>query len=218
MWCTLIHHMATIIFDMDGTIADSFDYVSEFLARQAGEWPLTAKEKESLRGLSMGAMAKKLGHHWWNMPELFFKGRSRMRHSIKHLRPFQGMPEVIRKLHAEGHELFIVSTNSLNNVRHFLHVNGLHTYFLEIYGGVGVFGKAPALRRLLREQNLEIKDAVYIGDELRDVEAANSINLRVIAVTWGFARRKRLEAKLKAGEVAALAHIPADIIRVLEEL
>lgn len=210
--------MATIIFDMDGTIADSFDYVSEFLARQAGEWPLTAKQKQGLRGLSMGTMAKRLGHHWWNTPELFFKGRRRMRHSIKHLRPFEGMPEVIRKLHTEGHELFIVSTNSLSNVRYFLHTNNLHTYFLEIYGGVGVFGKAPALRRLLREQNLEIEDAIYIGDELRDVEAAHSINLRVIAVTWGFARRSSLEAKLEAKEVTALANTPRDIIRLLEEL
>ncbi len=206
--------MATIIFDMDGTIADSFDYVSEFLAREAGEWPLTSKEKQGLRGLSMAAMAKKLGHHWWNTPALFYKGRRRMRHSIKHWRPFEGMPEVIRKLHAEGHELFIVSANSLPNMRRFLHQYDLHTYFLEIYGGVGMFGKGPALRRLLREQNLEMKDAIYIGDELRDVQAAQSINLRVIAVTWGFARHSVLEAQ----NATALAHTPADIITLLEEL
>ncbi len=206
--------MAAIIFDMDGTIADSFDYVAEFLAREAKRWPLTAEEKQQLRGLSMGAMATQLGHHWWNTPELFFKGRRRMRQAIKHLQPFAGMDEVIRKLHAEGHELFIVSTNSLTNVRHFLHHNHLHIYFLEIYAGVGLFGKAPALRRLLREQNIEAKDAFYIGDELRDVQAAQSIKLPVIAVTWGFARRSSLVAQ----KATALAHTPQEIIALLEEL
>lgn len=124
------------------------------------------------------------------------------------------MAEVIRKLHAEGHELFIVSSNSLHNVRHFLHKNELHTYFLEIYGGVGMFGKAPALRRLLKEQNIELADAIYIGDELRDIEAAQSINLRIIAVTWGFARHRDLEN----AEPSGLADTPADILRLLEEL
>ena len=161
----------------------------------------------------MAGMARRLGHHWWEMPGLFYKGRREMRH-IKNLEPFADMAEVIRKLHAEGHELFIVSSNSLHNVRHFLHKNELHTYFLEIYGGVGMFGKAPALRRLLKEQNIELADAIYIGDELRDIEAAQSINLRIIAVTWGFARHRDLEN----AEPSGLADTPADILRLLEEL
>src|SRR5258708_5172832 len=98
--------MAAIIFDMDGTIADSFDYVSGFLAEEAGLAPLSAEQKQALRGLSMAGMARRLGHHWWSAPRLFFKGRRRMPQAINHLKPFEGMPEVIRKLHQEGHELF----------------------------------------------------------------------------------------------------------------
>jgi phosphoglycolate phosphatase len=206
--------VAAIIFDFDGTIADSFDYVSEFLAGETGAAPLDREQKQQLRGLSVVGMARKLGSHWWDAPELFFKGRWRMRHAIKHLHPFADMPEVIAKLHAEGHELFILSTNSVGNIHHFLHQHKLHTYFLEIYGGVGMFGKAPALRRLLREQNIDITDAFYIGDELGDVQAASSIGLRAIAVTWGFARRSTLKAEKTSG----LADEPIDIIRILEEL
>lgn len=206
--------MAAIIFDLDGTIADSFDYVSEFLAREAHKWPLSEADKQQLRGRSMAGMARQLGHHWWNTPELFLKGRRRMRHSIRHWEPFADMPEVIRKLHAEGHELFVVSSNSLHNMRQFLHRHHLHTYFLKIYGGVGMFGKAPALRRLLREQNLALKDALYIGDEVRDVEAARELGLRIIAVSWGFADLASLQAK----PIAGVAHTPSEIISLLEEL
>jgi phosphoglycolate phosphatase len=205
--------MAAIIFDFDGTIADSFDYVAGFLADEAGIGHLSDTRKQELNGLSMPAMARHLGYSWWRMPGLLFKGRRRMSKVIKRLKPFNGMTEVIEKLHAEGHELFIVSTNSVRNVRAFLHHHGLHTYFLEIYGGVGLFSKASALRKLLRGQNLNSKNAIYIGDELRDVQAAQSLGLRVIAVGWGFARNSDLQTL----RPTALVQTPADLLDVLEK-
>jgi phosphoglycolate phosphatase len=206
--------MSTIIFDFDGTIADSFDYVLEFLTVEAGLEPLIGTDRLALRNLSMIAMARHLGHPHWRLPLLFWRGRRVMRMAIETVGPFDGMPEVIRKLHAEGHELFIVSSNNLANVRAFLHRYDLHEYFLEIYGGVGLFGKAPALRRLLKEHSLELADSMYIGDEVRDAEAAQSIRMRIISVLWGFARH----ADLRALHPTAVAETPDDIIRIIEEL
>lgn len=206
--------MAAIIFDFDGTIADSFDYVSDFMAREAGINKLSDEQKQSLRSLSMTDMAKKLGYHWWSAPMLFLKGRHRMQKAIRHLEPVDGMPDLMRKLHAEGHELFILSTNSLRNISRFLHHHKLHIYFLEIYGGAGIFGKARALRRLLKQQQFKTEQAVYVGDERRDVEAARAIRMRVIAVTWGFAAR----SDLKAHHPTAMADTPDELMRVLEEV
>jgi phosphoglycolate phosphatase-like HAD superfamily hydrolase len=208
--------MKAIIFDMDGTIADSFDYVSDFLVAQAKLAPLSDEQKHGLRGLSMRDMAHKLGYHWWDAPILFIRGRQRMRRSIqaKHLQPFVGMPEIIRRLHNEGHELFILSTNSLRNVHHFLDDQKIHKYFMEIYAGVGVFNKAPGLRRLLKDQSLRTEEVIYVGDELRDIEAAQSVGIRTVAVTWGFAKR----GKLVAMRPTALADTPAELMRILEEV
>ena len=204
----------TIIFDFDGTIADSYDFVLDYLTEQLGLPFLEGTERTALRHLSMAAMARELGHSVWRLPMLFWRGRRAMVHIIEKVEPFEGMAEVVRKLHAEGHELFMVSSNNLANLHAFLHRYELHEYFLEIYGGVGVFGKAPALRKLMRANNLDITDAVYIGDEQRDIEAAQAIGMRSIAVLWGFAKPH----DLRALKPTAVVETPEDIIRITEEL
>lgn len=206
--------MAAIIFDLDGTIANSFDYIAEFLAREAGVAELTDSQKQHLRGMSMPAMARRLGHPWWRLPSLFIYGRRRMRQAMVHVNPFAGMPDLIRKLHSEGHELFIVSSNSVRNIHQFLHHHNLHTYFLEVYGGISLFGKAPALRQLLRDQQLDKANAIYVGDEVRDIQAAHAIGLPVAAVAWGFARHVDLHSK----QPEAYAKTPEELMAILEEL
>lgn len=206
--------MATIIFDMDGTIADSFDYVVDFLAYTKFGRPLTHEQKKQYYGMSMIGMARAMGFSWFSLPGLLLRGRRRMKKSMKDVKPFTGLPEVIKKLHNEGHELFIVSSNSVKNIRRFLHQYHLHMYFLQIYGGISLFGKAPALRKLFRDQNLEIVNGVYVGDELRDIQAAKSIKLKVVAVTWGFANPKTLQSM----HPNKLVHSPAELLAALEEI
>lgn len=203
----------TIIFDFDGTIANSFDYLVTFMSREAGR-KLTNDERTALHGLSMGRIGRRLGISWLRLMLLFFKGRRQMNPAMRRIEPFEGMPEVVRALHKDGHQLFILSTNTVRNIRKFLRHYELEGYFEEVYGGVGMFGKAPALRRLLREQQVEIRKAVYVGDELRDAMAARSIGLRIVAVSWGFARLTDLKAQGALG----LAKKPADILRLIAKL
>jgi len=68
--------MAAIIFDFDGTISDSFEYVAGYLIRASG-FEGDMKEKLSeLRGLSMVAIARRQGHSWLSLPRLFIQGQT----------------------------------------------------------------------------------------------------------------------------------------------
>lgn len=206
--------MAAIIFDMDGTLANSFDYVVDFLVKEKRIKDFSSDQKDELRDLSMVAMAKKLGFHWWDGPRLIIKGRRRMNASINDLGAFKGMHEIVRKVHEEGHELFILSSNSVKNIQQFIKKEGLEEYFLEIYGGVGLFSKSSSLKRLLNDQNIEVTNSVYVGDELRDVEAAQTIGMRIIAVTWGFASKVELESANPTG----IADTTQELMQFLEEI
>ena len=127
---------------------------------------------------------------------------------------FEGMGRVIDKLHAEGHELMIVSSNNNRNIKRSLKQHHLYKYFTDIYGNAGFFGKKRAIRRLLRRNSIQTKDAIYIGDEARDVIAAKAADIRVIAAGWGFDHPEVLQSH----QPTALAHKPEDIVMILEEL
>jgi phosphoglycolate phosphatase len=55
-----------------------------------------------------------------------------------------------------------------------------------------MFGKAEKLARVLRESGTEAMHALSVGDEIRDIEAAQSAGIPCAAVTWGFSTREIL--------------------------
>lgn len=207
--------MATIIFDFDGTIADSFDYVAGFLERHVRRGhPLTHDEKQALRGMTMKQMALHLGSPWWYLPILFIIGRWSMGKAIYNVPIFAGMSRVIDHLHAEGHTLMIVSSNNNRNIKRSLKQHHLYKYFTDIYGNAAFFGKKRAIKSVLWRNSIEADDAVYIGDEARDITAAKAAGIRIISASWGFDQADILASH----SPTAIAYKPEDILRILEEL
>jgi len=206
--------MAAIIFDFDGTIVDSFDYFANFIAKEAGRYPLSAEDKEAMNGLTLARAARFMGHAWWRLPILYFSGLQAIHRESEHVHIFAGIDRALEKLHAEGHQLFIVSSNSVPMMRNFLKRHSLDRSFVQLYGRVVVFGKAPALRRLMRQQRLQAKDCVYVGDEPRDISAARKVGIRSVAVTWGYTHQTTLAAE----QPDAMASTPTELLKILEEI
>jgi phosphoglycolate phosphatase len=60
--------------------------------------------------------------------------------------------------------------------------------------GSNAFGKPRLLKDLLAASDISPANAIYVVDEVRDIEAARSVGVRCIAVTWGYNERRILEA------------------------
>lgn len=187
--------MAIVLFDFDGTIADSLQLVVDIYRDLLhDDRELTPQELDMLRKLSAQRVAKELGVSLWRAPLLLRRGRKIMHSRITEVEPFADMPETIAALHARGHVLQVVSSNSVENVRDFLERNNMAEYFQEIHGSVGLFSKARSLRRIVRVHKFDPAQTFYIGDEARDVVAAKKARIRVIAVSWGYNHRELLES------------------------
>ncbi len=186
--------MNAIIFDFDGTIADSFDQVLLFLLHEAGRKPIDVTPDEMVRykGLAMRDLATQIGVPKWRLPFTYFRGKSVMSHNIGKLTAFAGVPEVIQTLHSEHYQLFIVSSNSKRNITAFLTQHGLSGYFDKIYGNAGWFGKGKVLKRVIRHNHLKAAKSVYVGDEVRDMVGAHDAHMPSIAVNWGFGSEEQL--------------------------
>lgn len=202
-----------VIFDFDGTIADSFEYVFEFLKREAGVGTeFSAAETAAFRKMSMYRLALHLGVPVWRMPITYFRGRRVMREHMERVEPFDGMVEAVRALHGDGCTLFITSANSGHNIRHLLRRKGILSYFRAVRSGAGITGKPALIRQLLVRYRLPRRAVWYVGDELGDVTAAARAGVRSLAVGWGFADPTQLKGLKPDG----FAEKPADIVRIIE--
>ncbi len=204
--------MIDIIFDFDGTIADSFSEILEvFYEISHPHHELSDQEIKQLRSLPLLEIAKRLHIPWWRTPFLLVRGRRAMTNHMIKVKIFPGISDQIVSLHERGHRLFIISSNSRQNVLTFLKRYKLDQYFEEVYGGIGLFSKAAAIKKFLRRNHLTAEGSIYIGDEGRDVEASKEINIRCISVTWGFSSLEILR-DLKP---FALAESPSDLSRII---
>ncbi len=205
--------MAAIIFDFDGTIADSFESVVQVFYELTGRKERLSPEAiERLRGMSLHGAAEELGIRPWKMPFLLMRGRRRMSKLVGTLQAHPGVPEAIRKLHAEGHQLFIMSSNSEKNIVRFLREHHMRKNFVNIYGNVGLLSKAGVLRKIRRRNRLGSDNCWYIGDEVRDIEGAKLAGIKIMAVTWGFNTAELLQQH----QPTAMVNTPAELLQVLE--
>jgi phosphoglycolate phosphatase len=206
--------MANIIFDFDGTIADSFEVIVSIIKKLTHvRGDLDEASVYELRQQPIPVIMKKLRIHSWQLPILLLRGRYMMKHRMKEIKLFDGMVKTLEELHAEGHNLFIVSSNSSHNVVELLKLHHLAKSFVDIEGGVSLLNKENALNKLIRKNSLDTRETWYIGDELRDIDAATATELRSIAVSWGFTDKNTLISH----QPTALAEKPTDIMTILND-
>lgn len=203
-----------LLFDFDGTIADSFAVVEQVFYEITGHKPISdTAEVDRLRKMHMMQAIKELHIKPWQVPGLVVKGRAAMNRHINEIPIFPGMTQTIRKLHAQGYVLYVMSSNSAQNVHQFLKRHSLDMYFTRVYGNIGLLHKAAAIKNVLRRNRFAPEECVYIGDEARDVDGAKKAGVYMISVSWGYNH----ESLLQEHKPDALVHEPHEIVSILTE-
>jgi phosphoglycolate phosphatase len=208
---------ALVIFDFDGTVADSFAASMAAYNRVAPQLRLrhvTPAEVPGLRRMSPGQVMQALGVPMWKVPRLMIALRADLIEHFDSVKPVAGIVQAVRDLDRAGHHLAIVTSNSLGNVRGFLVRHGLDC-FPSVVAGASIFGKSHRLRRLLKAARLDGARAVYVGDTTPDIRAAREAGTAAVAVTWGYSDREPLATEAPDAIVEETAALPAAIARVL---
>jgi phosphoglycolate phosphatase len=176
-----------IIFDFDGTIADNLELsIDIFYELTKQQTRASESEVARLRKMSLLQVARELRVPIWKGLKLHKRARQRQWERREELHPVPGIITAIKQLHKAGNRLFILTTNNERNVQYFLEKHKLTQYFDEVYAGVRLFRKKGNLRMLTKQQHLRPADCYYIGDESLDMDAANQIGMKAVAVAWGY--------------------------------
>lgn len=179
-----------ILFDFDGTIADSFSTFLEFAGKEG--FRFDAEKIDQLRDLSMREAILMVGLPVWKLPIAARKFHRYFAVESPKVRLIDGIKEAIIALHSDGCALGIVTTNDTANVKTVLAREGLSADFDSINSERSIFGKARTLKRIVRDLGIDPSTVWYVGDEVRDIEAAREAGLRSLSVTWGFNSAKAL--------------------------
>lgn len=175
------------IFDSDGTLADTLPWMRSIfneLAEAHGFRRVQPHEYERFRDLHGAALLRELGLPLWKLPRVVGDMRRRMTAHTGKLSLFPGIRDVLHRLAAVGIQLAIVSSNSRENVERVLGADNARLV-AHFACGASMFGKAAKLRQALRRCSVPPRQTIYIGDEIRDAEAAAKAGMAFGAVTWG---------------------------------
>ena len=205
--CTMKYQL--VIFDFDGTLADSFPWfvrAANTLAAHYHFTPIAPDEVELLRRAGPRQVVRHLGMRWWQMPLIARRLRSLTAANLDQIALFDGVDQMLARLTCAGVTLALVTSNTAANARYVLGMANA-ARMTDYECRVGLFGKAARFRRLVHRHGLRPQDALCVGDELRDLEAARQAQIPFGAVGWGFTPLPVLQA-----------HAPAEVFVRMEEI
>lgn len=215
-----MHKITTIIFDMDGTVLNTLDDLTDSVNYVFSKFGLPARSRDEYRqffgngiGYAMKCAAPE-GTPDSLIEEMIpvFKEYYDI-HCLDKTGPYDGIIDLMKELRDSGCKMAIVS-NKIDSA-----VKELNERFFSEYVSVAI-GERPGVSRkpapdtvfaALAELGSSTDEAVYIGDSEVDLMTAKNSNLPCIAVLWGFRDRDFL---IKNG-ASALAKTPEDIISYL---
>ncbi len=185
-----------LIFDFDGTIADTLSEAADIyniLAKEHGYKQVQAQEIPALRHCSVKKLTKELGVSKLRLPFLLNKGRKLLKKRIHKLSPIEGMIETMQELRKNANNFGILTSNSTENVELFLDNNGIRDLFTFISSTSKLGGKSKHINSISRTFSINKRDMLYIGDEIRDIKASQKAGIAIAAASWGFNSKESLE-------------------------
>jgi phosphoglycolate phosphatase len=212
-----VKHIRYILFDFDGTLADTIDLAINIYNRIAPEYdrePLKPEDQEVIAAGRPQDLLKRFNMSPQKLGVIMLRIKKEIHELMPGLQPFEGISENVKSIKNSGFRLAIITSNSRSNVNLFLKNNGMDQEFDFVYSGKSIFGKDKVFRRMFRKKNISPEEAIYIGDETRDIEACKKVGIPIISVTWGMNNREILST-LNPDQ---MAHSPQEIIRCIERI
>lgn len=205
-----------VLFDMDGTVLDTLDDLTDAVNHSLAEFSLPPVDASVVRrNLGCGAAfliahcvppgtSDALSTRVLDFYLPWYDAHCRIR-----TRPYDGIPELMNTLKAQGLRLAIISNKPDSAVQEL--AASFFPGMLDV-----VVGESPGIRRkpspdtileAAARMGLSVRDCVYVGDTEVDIQTARNAGMSCITVCWGF----RDEELLLSSGASCLVRTPGEL-------
>ena len=162
-----------VVFDFDGTIADSgkiaFNAINR-MSEKHGFDKLDWSQIDKLRSMTVKERSKYMGVALYKMPFIAPEFYNYYKEEMIDMSINKGIKKLLNDLNEDGYKLAVISSNSEHNIREFFIKRNIKV-FKEILCSKHIFSKDKIINKFLKRKKLNPNEVIYIGDETRDIEA-----------------------------------------------
>ena len=186
-----------IIFDMDGTLIDSGDAISNTINFVRTNIGLSTMPKEQLLqninnpDINSAEFFYGTSEFTPKQTELF--GQYYDKHCVSDIVIYDGIKDLLDKL-SEKYVLCVATNASKQFALKMLESVDILQYFKMVVGSMCVEKPKPApdmLELICNKLNIKPKDAILIGDSLKDKQASEAYKMSCVLVNWGFSSHNK---------------------------
>lgn len=207
-----------LIFDLDGTLIDSLDDLTDATNRMLSRFSRPELTREQVRLL--------VGQGVRNLVERAMPGMTEDEideglaiflayneaHIADNTRLYPGVTETLERLQGRGRELAVISNKNVGLCRKILAILGIEAYFAEVLGADSLPFRKPSpepVLKLLRDFGVSPAEAAMVGDSINDVAAGRGAGVMTIGCTYGYGDISELgEADCRIDSFAELIDLP----------
>jgi len=193
-----------IIFDFDGTIADSkrlhIDNIHHSLLEHS--FLYTKSHITKALGPKLEITLKNLDKF---SPELMRKLKDNINSNLakkaKSLKLCHYAKETLEKIRKKGWKIILLTNSPRRFIVVFLKHNKIKKYFDKLFCAENFSSKESAIRQIAKAYRAKISDVIYVADKLEDVKMAKNTGCRIIislACSWDRNKLKKSRFAVKS--------------------
>jgi len=176
-----------VIFDLDGTLADTLDVCIEAFQYAIAEHTgarLSPTEVVSLWGpTEEGVLREAVGPEWERSVETFLAEYERLHVAVPE--PFPGIRALLEHLAGVGIPIGVVTGKGLRSARISLEVLGIDGFFAAVEAGsIDGAVKAEKIAHIVGQWGVPPETVIYVGDHPHDAIHAHSAGTRAVGAAW----------------------------------
>lgn len=205
----------TLLFDFDGTLADTLSHAVKWLNALSEKYKykkVGKKDIMELRNSTIADVIKKSGISFWKLPFFAKDIKNEMKKEIDRVKLFKGTKKMLEEL-SKDYKIGIVTKNNLENVMSILKREKIECVnFIETENSLTK--KEKAIKKAIKKYKLNKEETIYIGDEIRDINASKKSDIKIISVCWGYNSKKALEKN----DPDFLAETHKELIKIIKKI